>query len=50
MKYVVLVGNPIDGMGVFGPFDSVEKAIEWANSNTEDTWFVTQLHDPATQS
>jgi hypothetical protein len=46
--YVVLVGNPIDGMAVFGPFDSVEKSIEWAN-NTEDTWFVTVLNDPVVQ-
>lgn len=46
MKYAVLIGNPIDGMLVYGPFGSVEDSVEWANANVDDTWVVTIINDP----
>jgi len=43
--YVVLVGNPIEGLKVFGPFKSKEEAHRWAQGDEQildvlECWIV----------
>lgn len=35
---VVLVGNPIDGLAIVGPFYSLGSAIDWAGENCDAQW------------
>jgi hypothetical protein len=43
------VGNPVDGIEVYGPFDNPGEAVEWAAAQQEvcghDFW-VTKLLSP----
>jgi len=42
--HVVLVGNPVDGLTIYGPFTTAEDANEWADSNINaDDWWVAPL-------
>lgn len=38
--HVVSVGNPHDGITLFGPFYTAEEAGDWAAQNIDDTWQV----------
>lgn len=41
---VVLVGNPVNGLEVFGPFATPDEAVDWASSNSDDQdWWVAPL-------
>lgn len=42
--YVVIVGNPLDGTNIFGPFDSYNDAHNWAE-NLEEYW-ITRMENP----
>jgi len=44
-KYVVVIGNPFDGLGIHGPFPSREEAEEWAEDAQND-WWIVELYDP----
>jgi hypothetical protein len=47
LPHVVLLGNPLDGFDIVGPFDAVDEAIEWAEHNVDsDCWWTTQLIGP----
>ena len=43
--HVVLVGNPVDGVEVFGPFKTGDDAVEWASAYCRDDrdWWVARL-------
>ena len=42
--FVVISGNPFDGMTIHGPFDDGEAANDWADSNIKnDTWWVMEV-------
>lgn len=43
--YVILCGNPVDGLSVYGPFHTSEEANEWADRELRnaDSWWVTDL-------
>jgi hypothetical protein len=43
--YVVLVGNPVDGFSVVGPFDSHEDAKGFCQGSDE-TWWIAKLEKP----
>lgn len=45
--YCVLIGNPIDGLIVTGPFLTQDVALEWAEENGGDEWWVAELEEPA---
>jgi len=56
MKYnVVAIGNPFDGIALWGPFEDNEEAVEWVakalktiaeqNSGGSD-WWIIELEDP----
>lgn len=38
--YIVAIGNPFDGMNVFGPFEYSEDADRWAQNVQDDYWVV----------
>ena len=49
--HVVVVGNPFDGMTIYGPFATGDEANEWANSNDKTDldnvdWWVLRLESP----
>lgn len=47
MKHLLVTGNSIDGLMFYGPFDSVEEAVEYAekfHNNME--WCVGELKEP----
>ncbi len=41
--HVVLVGNVFDGVTVVGPFLSVEDGCLWADTNTDQEWWVSSI-------
>lgn len=49
-QFCVIIGDPIDGVTIYGPFLSSEDAIEWAEQFVSGTqnWWVTQLHSDIT--
>lgn len=49
--HIVVVGNPFDGLSVFGPFATFEEARAWADANgRNDDWRVVLLHSPDEES
>lgn len=48
--YVILHGNPIDGLSIIGPFDEGEAATEYAEEhlNGGGEWWLVQLDPPTT--
>ena len=45
MNYVVITGNILNGVCVFGPFDGPREAMRWAEAN-HDEWVVTKMFSP----
>ena len=45
LSYVVLVGNPIDGFSVVGPFVSREEAENFCQGS-EETWWIAKMERP----
>jgi hypothetical protein len=46
-KYVIILGNPVDGIVIFGPFDGPLEAVNWAEMQMRgNTWWVTELKEP----
>lgn len=46
-QYVLLVGNPFDGVEPVGPFPSRESAWSWGEQNHSETeWWVRVLISP----
>jgi hypothetical protein len=46
MKYIVVSGNPIDGLTFNGPFNDRGEAMVWADENvsTEYDWWIAVLN------
>jgi hypothetical protein len=44
--YLIIVGNPIDGLNIFGPFDTQEDALWYGENNhvDEDWWFTKTIN------
>lgn len=51
-QQVVVVGNPIDGLAIFGPFENGEEAMYFADNNDKAwssegaSWWLTELRSP----
>lgn len=43
---VVVSGNPFDGMTISGPFGDFDDASEWAERNTDESWWTVNLENP----
>jgi len=43
-QFVVVAGNVVDGVRIFGPFDDANTAGDWASFNINDEdWVCTKL-------
>ena len=42
-KWIVIAGNPVDGLEFHGPFDSTHDAVEYANEEIRDEWWLGKL-------
>jgi Zn finger protein HypA/HybF involved in hydrogenase expression len=44
-QHVIIVGNPVDGVDLYGPFDGAEVGSEYAaHAFSGDTWWVASVH------
>ena len=46
MSYVVAVGEWLDGLTFYGPFDEFEDAQTWAENNSNLSWWIIKLETP----
>ncbi len=47
MQFLLAVGSPFDGMSIYGPFESVDTAVEYAKVHHKtSTWWVVNLKSP----
>ncbi len=46
MSYVVIIGNPVDGVTLHGPFGDPEDAAAWAEWHANDNWMLAELKEP----
>ena len=48
--HIVVVGNPIDGVKVYGPFKTAAHADDWATCHVDvgtlADWWIAPLHSP----
>jgi len=46
--HIILAGNCIDGIDLYGPFRDHERACIWAEENLRNTipWCIAELTDP----
>jgi hypothetical protein len=45
--YVVVTGSPFDGLTILGPFDGVDEANQWTDTNViDDEWWVVEVETP----
>ena len=44
--YVIVVGNPIDGINLIGPFTDVDEPNEYAERHVRDEWWVVEVRQP----
>lgn len=43
--YLLLVGNPMDGVNIYGPYDANIFDIEVGEVFKNETWWITECHD-----
>ena len=48
MKYIILSGNPVEGYEFYGPFDTQESALRYADNNLDydREWCFAHLIEP----
>lgn len=46
MSYLVVVGNPLDGLTFHGPFEEIEDAWDWVEDEDEMEFWVAELSPP----
>lgn len=46
--WIVITGNPMDGFGYTGPFESADQANEWADMHVtrEYDWWLAKVEAP----
>ena len=40
-QYMIITGNPIDGLTFFGPFADKDAALDWGAGSGGDWWLAT---------
>ena len=46
-SWIVLTGNPVDGITFWGPFQTGEYANDWAQFHCRGTdWWITEVNSP----
>jgi len=46
MSFVLISGNPVDGLRFAGPFDDYDVAVEWATDHLGFGWYIADLDVP----
>lgn len=47
-SYLIVSGNPIDGLVHHGPFETSRDAIAWADATIDDDeWWIARLSSPS---
>ena len=46
VKFIAIVGNPVEGLLYYGPYDSFEAACDDNDSPDERDWWIVELIDP----
>ena len=41
--HIVVAGNPVDGLKFYGPFQTRDAAVEWANTASIPEWSIAPL-------
>jgi hypothetical protein len=49
-KFIVIAGNPVEGLLYFGPYDSFDEACKDNDTPGDHEWWVAELIDPADMS
>lgn len=44
--FVLVVGNPFDGLEIVGPFEGAEDAYSHVGEVAADEWYVIEVHPP----
>ncbi len=46
--YIIIYGNPGDGFNYRGPFDTMEEAVNYAETHDDydETWWVSSVEPP----
>lgn len=44
---IVVIGDPTQGFSFHGPFDDTDVAVEWAECNASNSWWVADLEEVA---
>lgn len=44
---IVIVGNPIEGLDIYGPFDDIDQAIGWGEDLVQGDWWLAKVESPA---
>lgn len=48
IRYMLMIGNPVDGLSFVGPFAREEHAEAWGEIHAaDDEWQIVLLHCPA---
>jgi len=46
IQYIVSVGTAFDGLTVYGPFEDIDLATEWASENDNgEPWEIAEVHE-----
>jgi len=45
-QWIVTNGDPLSGYEFYGPFDDVNDATAWSESNLDPDWYVAKLRKP----
>lgn len=43
---VVVIGSPIDGITLYGPFDDHEEALDWGGEQICESWWAVDITHP----
>jgi hypothetical protein len=43
MKYIIVYGDPINGLYFVGPFDDANEAGDYASDNIDGEWWIAKL-------
>lgn len=41
--WITIIGNPVDGLSFYGPFENSEEAIDFGDRNADTDWWITEL-------
>lgn len=49
MQYIITYGNPNDGFFHVGPFNTIEEAKDYASTEIDRDWWISEVFFPASE-